>query len=284
MRRLVALVLIFIFILVGCSNPAPDKDIFQAKQEDNISDTTDSSGNISSGLPTTPADIHVTPSDITEDTGGIIDATPFDIPVYPSPLDAKLGEEYSGTQQVIMVSVDNESTTVCSIAVYGKENGQWVLVDSCKGYVGYKGCVDGAERMQSTNKTPLGIYRITAAFGIADDPGALYPYTKITEGMYWDLNSGSDTYNRLVYTDPNGDRELLWKMGAQYNYVLNTSYNEEQVIGKGGAIFIHCSKNEPTAGCVSMPEENMLKLICWVDPAKNPVMLSCLTEDIPSIN
>jgi L,D-peptidoglycan transpeptidase YkuD (ErfK/YbiS/YcfS/YnhG family) len=168
--------------------------------------------------------------------------------------------------------------------VYGKENGQWILVDSCKGYVGYKGCVDGTERMQNTNKTPLGIYRITYAMGIAENPGTIFPYTQIVEGMYWDLNDYSDNYNRLVYTDPKGDREVLWKMGAQYNYVLNTSYNENQVVGKGGAIFIHCSKNEPTAGCVSMPEENMKALIKWVDPSKNPVMLSCLTDDVPAIN
>ena len=199
MRRLVALVLIFIFILVGCSNTAPDKEIFQEKQEGTQSENQSFGNSGTSALPATPSDTHVTPSDIPENTGPIPDATPSDIPdepVYSSPLDAKLGEEYSSTQQVIIVSVDDETTTVCTIEVYGKENGQWVLVDSCKGYVGYKGCVNGAERMQSTNKTPLGILAPT----LVNFPGSFKNSTISSKSSFSSFNPA--TLPRLILLSP----------------------------------------------------------------------------------
>ena len=56
--------------------------------------------------------------------------------------------------------------------------------------------------------------------------------------MYWDLNSGSSTYNRLVYKNPGGDYEHLIDYDT-YNYMFTTDYNYDQIAGKGGAIFFH---------------------------------------------
>lgn len=286
MKKLVALTLIFILLLTGCSTPAADKDKDQPADK---GDVTNNDNPATENAPPTPSDVPTVPEESTSPSD--IPVTPSDTPIVPDELvlpdvitlDSLLAEDHSDTTQVILVLVEDYSSTACVLKIVEKIDGKWAVKHISKGYVGYKGSADGEERRQGSLKTPLGIYKILSAMGIAEDPGTIFPYTQIKEGMYWDLNSDSPTYNRLVYSDPGGDREVLWKMGAQYNYVLNTSYNEDQTKDKGGAIFIHASKNEPTAGCISIPEEDMKKLIKWVDPTKNPVLFSCLNADVPVI-
>ena len=287
MRKVVALTLIFILLLTGCSKSAADKGIDQPADKGDV--TNNENPIVPEDVPSTPADVPTLPEENSSPSD--IPATPSDTPVVPvnpvvpdlNTLNGRLDKDYGDTTQVILVSVEDYNSTACVLKILEKIDGKWVVKQVSKGYVGYKGSADGDERKQDTLKTPLGIYKILSAMGIAEDPGTIFPYIQIKEGMYWDLNDDSDTYNRLVYSDPGGDREVLWKMGAQYNYVLNTSYNEDQTKGKGGAIFIHASKNEPTAGCISIPEEDMKKLIKWVDPSKKPVLFSCLNVDVPII-
>lgn len=38
-------------------------------------------------------------------------------------------------------------------------------------------------------------------------------------------------------------------------------YNPEGVVGKGSAIFLHCQGKGTTAGCISIPESNMVYLL-----------------------
>jgi len=46
------------------------------------------------------------------------------------------------------------------------------------------------------------------------------------------------------------------------------------VKGKGSAIFLHVWKGGgATLGCVSMPEEMVLKILGWLDPAKKPLII-----------
>ena len=213
--------------------------------------------------------------------GGAV-SSPTDIPVILT-LDDYLGDEYADTEQVMLVTVKTADATAAVVKTLDKTDGSWETSVMTIGYVGEKGCVDGAERVQGSLKTPMGIYRIIGAMGISADPGAKFPYTRITDGMYWDLNSGSATYNRLVNSDPGGSREVLYQMGKQYDYILNTSYNYEQTEHKGGAIFIHVSQSEPTAGCVSVPRSDMEKIIKWADPAKNPVVIICLSDTAPIV-
>ena len=38
-------------------------------------------------------------------------------------------------------------------------------------------------------------------------------------------------------------------------------YNPECIVGKGSAIFLHCKGKGATAGCISIPEENMVTVL-----------------------
>ncbi len=121
-------------------------------------------------------------------------------------------------------------------------------------------------------KTPLGSFRINKALGILDDPGCIMEYTKVNENHYWDEDSNSDRYNTLVNTDdytafdPEQSERIMDYPDA-YQYVLNVSYNEERIPGKGSAIFLHCYRNQRTytGGCISIPIEAMEYVMQHVD-------------------
>ena len=62
-----------------------------------------------------------------------------------------------------------------------------------------------------------------------------------------------------------------------YKYGIVIEYNTDPVIkGNGSAIFLHIWKNEsiPTAGCVAVSEENLIKIIEWLDPVASPLIIT----------
>ncbi|GFZ33978.1 hypothetical protein CSC2_45040 [Clostridium zeae] len=209
-------------------------------------------------------------------------ATTTNQPAAPTP-EVKKGfksPQLSNSSQVILVTTSSMSSSYANIKFYQKNGEDWNLKTETNGRVGTSGLAYISNRMQSTDKTPAGVLGILSAFGIADNPGSKYSYTKVTDDMYWDLNSGSSTYNRLIHNNPGGDFEHLASYPNQYKYALVTDYNVNQTANKGGGIFVHTNGSGGTAGCVSMPEAQMKDLITWVDPSQNPKLLIIPSSDL----
>jgi L,D-peptidoglycan transpeptidase YkuD (ErfK/YbiS/YcfS/YnhG family) len=85
-------------------------------------------------------------------------------------------------------------------------------------------------------------------------------------------------YNQHVRVDPNnippwfekqrmrlGDRAYKWMLAIQHN-------TGPAVAGYGSAIFFHLRRgpNTPTAGCTSMTEDSLVKILRWLDPNASP--------------
>ena len=185
------------------------------------------------------------------------------------------------SNQIIVVTTNNMSTSYCNIEIYEKnDSGKWNNIDSTTGRVGANGLAYIENRVQSTNTTPAGVMSITGAFGVKNNPGTKLDYIKVNNNMYWDLNSENSTYNRLINYNPGGDYEHLISYPRQYEYSLITDYNHNQVPNKGGAIFVHCLGRGATGGCVSMPREKMIEILKWIDPKKNPKILVIPKDDL----
>jgi L,D-peptidoglycan transpeptidase YkuD (ErfK/YbiS/YcfS/YnhG family) len=45
------------------------------------------------------------------------------------------------------------------------------------------------------------------------------------------------------------------------------------VPGRGSGIFLHVSRGNPTVGCVSLPEGQLLTILRWLRPAKSPLIV-----------
>ena len=48
------------------------------------------------------------------------------------------------------------------------------------------------------------------------------------------------------------------------------AYNDARTPGLGSAIFLHVSSGRSTAGCVSLPYDELLDVLRWLDPAQAP--------------
>ena len=150
--------------------------------------------------------------------------------------------------------------TTAYISLHNRDAyGNWYPVFSCRGYVGANGL---GKTVYGDKKTPVGIYHFTQAFGIKPNPGTQYfPYYQVDDRYYWLGTGGHPYFNELVIANQPVDGEHIIDYGKDYYYVLSIDYNSQKDPYKGSAIFFHVETGGPTAGCVSMPESNMIQLI-----------------------
>jgi len=157
------------------------------------------------------------------------------------------------------------------LTIYQAVDGQYEKVFNCDALVGKNG---PGKQSEGDTKTPLGTWTIGEAYGIADNPGSIVPYTKITDDMYWcATGSNGKKYNTLLYKsqDPNNDYsedEHLIEYPIRYKYLLDLGYNKAGAPYAGNAIFLHCWKDPdtPTGGCVAISEEDMVTVLKTVTP------------------
>ncbi len=169
-------------------------------------------------------------------------------------------EAASYAKQIVVVAAEGTSA---SVSLHEKdEKGVWREIVSAEGFVGSDGVGKASE---SAARTPKGCYSLTQAFGVQANPGTELPYLQVDDSHYWVDDPYSSYYNRLVSTRDVAkswnSAEHLVDSAAAYAYAVAIDYNTDCVPGEGSAFFLHCSTGAPTAGCVSVPEEDMICIL-----------------------
>jgi L,D-peptidoglycan transpeptidase YkuD (ErfK/YbiS/YcfS/YnhG family) len=137
-----------------------------------------------------------------------------------------------------------------------------------------------SHKREGDGSTPTGTYRLGATmYGIARNPGVKFAYHRLICGDWWDEDPGSPVYNTFQHVacgaQPafGGQSEALWRISPQYRYFAVIEYNAHPVVpGRGSAIFLHVSTAHGTAGCVSLPENRLLRLLRWLRPGATPMI------------
>lgn len=185
------------------------------------------------------------------------------------------------TNQIITV-VGTGGYNVNVILHEKNSDGKWQETLSTKGTVGSKGIGTVSE---GSKKTPEGVHGFTFAFGNASNPGTKFEYRKINSNNYWVDDPNSKYYNQWVdVTTVNKDwnsAEHLSSYQTQYKYAIALDYNTNPVVpGKGSAFFLHVGGNGPTAGCVAVPEQQMVNILKRLSPGAKIV----ISKDMSSIS
>ncbi|MFJ8696079.1 L,D-transpeptidase family protein [Streptomyces roseolilacinus] len=195
-----------------------------------------------------------------------------DAPPPPAP-EAGAG---SGSQLITAVAPSARATSG-TVTWWERRGGRgWVRVGSAPARFGAGGLVPGDRRRQGTSTTPTGVYALPFAFGIEPAPaGTAYPYRRVTGASWWCQDNASRSYNRWVEPLPADCRaaeaEHLITYRTQYAHALVIGYNHRRPVrGRGAGIFLHVHGKGATAGCVSVPEEAMERILRWVRPAARP--------------
>ena len=169
--------------------------------------------------------------------------------------------------QVLITLAGSRASDTGELNVYTKgDDGAWKTV-----YAGIRakyGMNGLYKEKEGDSKTPVGVFKMNTPFGIADSvEGFPDNYIKVDPDMYWNGDSASDRYNKLVnvkeYTafDRSASEHLI-NYSGYYDYCIDTGYNYEGKPYLGSAIFLHCVVNdEYTHGCIAIPKEYMTEIM-----------------------
>lgn len=122
-------------------------------------------------------------------------------------------------------------------------------------------------KVEGDGKTPEGLFKLGIAFGIHSkkEINENIEYIEINENLYWVDDIKSKYYNKLVdITKVRKDwesAEHLIEYPKQYEYAIEIKSNSQNILNKGSAIFLHCSINSPTSGCIAIKKEKMLEIL-----------------------
>lgn len=165
------------------------------------------------------------------------------------------------TTQAITVIGDGGS--YATLTVHTKHNGVWTETLSCSARVGRNG-ITGNKR-EGDGKTPRGIYSFGQAFGVAGNPGTSRRWLQVNNNHYWVDDVHSAYYNKLVDASQTGiqwsSAEHLISYPTAYRYAIALNYNTACTPGAGSAIFLHCSTGGATAGCISVSQSDMIRIL-----------------------
>jgi L,D-peptidoglycan transpeptidase YkuD (ErfK/YbiS/YcfS/YnhG family) len=190
--------------------------------------------------------------------------------------------QLAGTQyamQLVTVTAGAYGTTTGSLELWQRRGGCWRHVAGpWRAWLGRNGL--STHKREGDGATPTGTYRIGGTdYGIAADPGVHGTYHRLVCGDWWDEDVHSPTYNTFQHVacgtqTPFGrDSEALWRIAPQYRYFAVIEYNAAPVTrDRGSAIFLHVSAGRPTAGCVSLPEAQLVRLLRWLQPSAHPLV------------
>ncbi|KUJ58820.1 L,D-transpeptidase family protein [Streptomyces sp. NPDC093228] len=191
------------------------------------------------------------------------------------PLPERMADTGGGTQ-LITAEAPTADATSGMVTWWDRRGGRWNKAGSAAARFGANGLVEGGIRKQGTNTTPAGLYGLPYAFGIKAAPaGTRALYRPVHQGSWWCQDDASASYNR--WTEPlpadcrASESEHLITFDPQYDYALVIGFNyDKPVRGRGAGIFLHVNGKGATAGCVSVPQDAMRRILQWADPAHRP--------------
>jgi zinc D-Ala-D-Ala dipeptidase len=144
------------------------------------------------------------------------------------------------------------------------------------------------EKREGDRKAPAGAFRFGEVFGTARPEQVRFlrlPYHQVTPTTEAVDDPRSKYYNRIVDRGlvPRPDwssSESMLRVGGRDRLGVIIEHNTPAYPGLGSCIFFHVwDRSDPgTAGCTATGYDHLLRLLRWLDPEKNPLIVQ-LPED-----
>jgi L,D-peptidoglycan transpeptidase YkuD (ErfK/YbiS/YcfS/YnhG family) len=183
----------------------------------------------------------------------------------------RTGTERTGGQ-LVTVRAASYGATQAELTAYRRAGGKWRRVfGPWVAWIGRNGMARPGAKREGDGRTPSGTFGFGFFFGVDPNPGVRFPYRRIDTFDVWDDDPSSPLYNEWVddwYANPGADPEPMDVSAYDYGAVI--AYNTARTPGLGSAIFLHINIGTPTAGCVTLPVGELLKILRWLNPAASP--------------
>jgi L,D-peptidoglycan transpeptidase YkuD (ErfK/YbiS/YcfS/YnhG family) len=187
--------------------------------------------------------------------------------------------------QVIAVAASGYGTSVATLTAYERGGSGWTQVlGPWLANVGRNGVAPPGAKREGDGRTPSGAFGFDFMFGVNPNPGVKFPFRAITgRNIVWDDDPASPNYNEWIDTNT-----AAAGVGPEPMYVSAygsgavIAYNDARTPGLGSAIFLHLSSGGSTAGCVALPSRELLPLLRWLDPSRQPRIIIGTLDSITS--
>jgi len=210
------------------------------------------------------------------------------------------------SRQLVIVSTKDWSATTGTMTLYERDTGgewqRYSKVEETQVVLGINGLgwgrgnfsipvhdgKEGPVKVEGDGRAPAGLFDLGDLFTAPNTPPIKMDAIKTDSTMYCDDRRGSKSYNKLITMDDKAlaecrqskssegcPSEALLREDDVYKRFIWIHHNDESVNGAGSCIFLH--QNHPelsaTAGCTTISEGFMEKLMTWLDPKMYPLLL-----------
>ena len=181
----------------------------------------------------------------------------------------------AGTVQLVTVTNWRQTRTYALVNAFSFVGGSWTHKwGPWTARIGAGGFADLGQKIEGDALTPQGSYGFQFMFGVNANPGVHFPWRHAYRYDDWDDDPASSRYNLWTdtrYHSAGKNPEPMYNVPV-YRYAVVIAYNLARTPGAGSAIFLHVGDGQATAGCVSLPQADLLKIIRWLRPGSDPVI------------
>ena len=190
-----------------------------------------------------------------------------------------------GATKVVTVVSDSWTSPLAELVLWERaRDGSWQQVGGpWEAGVGRAGWA--YEPGEGTLRSPVGSFGFGIGFGLQPDPGYAGGWFDITDTDYWVEDPASPDYNTRQQgpADPAlapwARFEHLADYTEAYRYAALITFNVPARGPIGSGIFLHqWTGDGSTAGCVSLPEDELLTTLRWIDPASTRIIMGPESE------
>ncbi|HVF70216.1 MAG TPA: L,D-transpeptidase family protein [Chthoniobacterales bacterium] len=139
----------------------------------------------------------------------------------------------------------------------------------------------GLRKAERDGRAPAGVFRIGKVYTYdAKLPaGADFPFHQVTKADAWVDDVKHPEYNRhVVIPDPANpppwfEKQKMRHNDFAYRWLVEIRHNSDPPApGAGSAIFFHIRRGvaRPSAGCTTMAESDLVKMITWLRAGRRP--------------
>jgi L,D-peptidoglycan transpeptidase YkuD (ErfK/YbiS/YcfS/YnhG family) len=210
------------------------------------------------------------------------------LPAPPAVVKAMEAASIPAGQLLLVISQGEQSSRATLYVLERSGNGWTSRGESIPAMIGRTGFARPGEKREGDGHTPSGLFPLESVFGYAPSVQTRMPYRQATARDIWvdDVNSPDyNTWQRKGESRAKSFEEMKLP-DASYRHGVVIGYNRNPiVVGKGSAIFLHVWRGDgrPTAGCVAIDEQALIRIIGWLDPAKQPMILMGNRSDLASL-
>jgi len=129
-----------------------------------------------------------------------------------------------------------------------------------------------AFKREGDGGTPMGAFHPIRLWWRADRlprPRTLLPVRRIGPNDAWCEDPSDRRYNRAFTRSANEPGDRLCREDGLYDLIIEIDHNTRpRVAGYGSAVFIHVARDAfgPTAGCVALRRDDLLRMLSRIGP------------------